>query len=335
MRLITVAASLLLSSISVNIAAAKNYGPTREEEQQECDGKDGSTGCAAAAADESGTLPGVKITRKIRVKRGKEEKPKRRKDQDRGYDDEDDDDDDDDEVEEEEVLLPHGQCALYLAPSTLPHAGLGLFSGTSIPFDVSINEHLGGTFPGYNDDTDPPLWTDLFIAIADKYKALPYRGQQQFPSWLQYVWPEEPSALSDFTDKPFPNVPRELWDFDTGLDSADGLEFFMDDLNDELAELLPDFEPKQRVNAFVPGIASLANNHEEYANIDRIYSSSRADYNGQEAPWHAGAGAFSPHHKIDFIATKVVGEGMELVSILRYLLVMLVLRFCTFLLILF
>ena len=103
-------------------------------------------------------------------------------------------------------------------------------------------------------------------------------------------WPDEPGALSDFYE-PFPDVPRELWDFDTGLDSADGLEFFMDDLNDE---------PEQRVNAFVPGIASLANNHQEFANIDRTYS---------------------PSPNIDFIATKIVGEGMELVSFIMVLFV--------------
>ena len=74
--------------------------------------------------------------------------------------------------------LPHGQCGLYLAPSTLPHDGLGLFSGSTIPYDHSANEYIGGAFPGYNDDEDPSLWTDLYIPIADDYKALPYQGQQ-------------------------------------------------------------------------------------------------------------------------------------------------------------
>ena len=107
-------------------------------------------------------------------------------------DDESDDDNDDEDTDEEKVdLLPPGKCGLYLAPSSLPGAGIGLYSGTRIPYDYSINEYIGGTFPGYDDDRHPPLWNDLYIPIADKYKALPYRGQQRFPSWLGYIWPNE------------------------------------------------------------------------------------------------------------------------------------------------
>ena len=102
------------------------------------------------------------------------------------------DDNDDEDTDEEKVdLLPPGKCGLYLAPSSLPGAGIGLYSGTRIPYDYSINEYIGGTFPGYDDDRHPPLWNDLYIPIADKYKALPYRGQQRFPSWLGYIWPNE------------------------------------------------------------------------------------------------------------------------------------------------
>jgi len=102
-----------------------------------------------------------------------------------------DDESDDDNDEEKVDLLPPGKCGLYLAPSSLPGAGIGLYSGTRIPYDYSINEYIGGTFPGYDDDRHPPLWNDLYIPIADKYKALPYRGQQRFPSWLGYIWPNE------------------------------------------------------------------------------------------------------------------------------------------------
>jgi len=103
----------------------------------------------------------------------------------------DGDESDDDNDEEKVDLLPPGKCGLYLAPSSLPGAGIGLYSGTRIPYDYSINEYIGGTFRGYDDDRHPPLWNDLYIPIADKYKALPYRGQQRFPSWLGYIWPNE------------------------------------------------------------------------------------------------------------------------------------------------
>lgn len=211
-------------------------------------------------------------------------------------------------------LLPVGQCGLYLAPSSLPHAGLGLYSGSPyIPFEHSVNEYIGGTFPGYSDDSDPPLWTDLYVPIADELKALPYRGQQRFPSWLQYIWPEEPGAMSDFDTKPFPFIPQHMWDFDQGLDSADGLDFFLDDYIDEAS--LEWRHPEVKVNAFVPGLASLVNHHSRFSNMVRIRRKSRRDYTGQVAPWHSGAGAFTPHHGVEFYVTKRGGiyEGMELV----------------------
>lgn len=212
--------------------------------------------------------------------------------------------------------LPNDQCGLYLAPSTLPHAGLGVFSGSAIPFDHSVNEYIGGTFPGYDDDKHPPLWTDLFIPIADDYKALPYRGQQRFPSWLQYIWPKSPGALSDLTTTAFPNVPHELWDFDLGLNFADGIEFFADDFDDKRSKTMPNYQPEERVNAFVPGLASLANSDSRLSNMDRIYANSRVDYNGQVAPWQPGAGAYTPHHGIEFSVSKKGGvyAGMELAS---------------------
>jgi hypothetical protein len=203
--------------------------------------------------------------------------------------------------EQQEDSVVNYQCGLYLAPSTLPHAGLGLFSGTDIPQSHSVNEYIG-----FDDDNDAPLWTDLFIPIADDYKALPFRGQQRFPSWLQYIWPKYIGSVSDL-DEPsaeaFPNVPHMLWDFDTGLNFADGVEFYVDDVDGQQTE---------RINAFVPGLASLANSHRGLHNMDRIYETSRMDYNGQIAPWQPGAGAFTPHHGIEFYTTKKVHVGMEL-----------------------
>jgi len=216
-----------------------------------------------------------------------------------------------------DALPRPGRCALFLAPSSLPHAGLGLFSGATIPFDHPVNEYIGGTFAGYDDDVDPPLWTDMFIPLGDPYyKALPYRGQQRFPSWLGYVWPEEPEATAELTDTyifSFPAVPSHVWDFDMGLNDADGLEFYADDLNDVMFQKHLDFEPSEKVSALVPGIASLANGGGvSLSNLDRIYENSRSDYGGQEAPWHPGAGAFTPHHGIDFLATRDIEAGTEL-----------------------
>jgi hypothetical protein len=70
--------------------------------------------------------------------------------------------------------------------------------------------------------------------------------------------------------------------------------------------------PFRRVSALVPGIASLANSHPKMNNLDRDYASSRVDYLGQTAPWQPGVGAFTPHHSVEFITTKSVRPGMEL-----------------------
>ena len=205
--------------------------------------------------------------------------------------------------------LPPGQCGVYLAPSTLPFAGLGLFSGTDIPVDTSINEFIGGTYPGYEKNR-PPLWTDLAIPIADDYKAVPFRGQQRVPSWLGYVWPKHVGAMIDlYQDKPFPNIEPGLRKMDPGLQLADGIDFFMDDYNENSDE---DHEPSVRINAFSPGIASLANHDGDFVNLDRSYDTSLVDYETQAAPWDAGVGAFTPHHRMMYTTYRDVTKGMEL-----------------------
>eukprot|EP00986_Skeletonema_menzelii_P017587 scaffold20570_cov148-Skeletonema_menzelii.AAC.8 len=218
---------------------------------------------------------------------------------------------DDDNDERSGEVLPPGQCGLYLAPSSLPFAGLGLFSGTSIPANTPLNNYIGGTYPGYNPN-DPPLWTDIAIPIADDYKALPFRGQQLCPSWLGYVWPKHLGALVNlWNNQPFPTVQPGLPKMDPGLQLADGIEFFMDDYDEE-TQNDDDFEPSTRINAFSPGLASLANHDGDFVNIDRSYESSRVDYEGLKAPWDAGAGAFTPHHNMLYTAYIDVEKGMEL-----------------------
>ena len=314
---LSTAGTSLLSLLST--ATAKNYGPTVEQ----CDASDG-IGCASDKEAKSSVVGPEKFHNdndndNESSKNGKK-KARRKKGGDKGYMEPNPTkgeaqrrkEEEEGEEDEEKDWIDPGKCALYLAPSSLPHAGLGIFTGIAIPYDRSVNEYIGGTFPGYNDDEDTPLWGDAQIVIADKYKALPYRGQQRWPSWLQYIWPESPGALSDFTTKPFPVVPPQLWDFDHGLNSANGLEFYMDDISEDMmGKMDPEWQPTQRVNAFVPGLATLANSHEFLSNMDRMYSSSRTDYLGMKAPWQPGAGAFTPHHGIEFEATNGIREGME------------------------
>ena len=202
----------------------------------------------------------------------------------------------------------NNQCGLYLAPSTLPHAGLGLFSGTDIPHNHSVNEYISGKFPEYDDGSDAPSWTDLFIPIVDHYKALPYRGQQRFPSWLQYIWPTHHNALADLENS-FPDVPHVLWEFDLGLNFADGVEFYT-----------YNGDQKERINAFSPGLASLANSHVWFSNIkrkeyDTLYDN---DYN-LTLQRHPGVGVVTlPDQLLEFSVSNRAGiqAGMELVFLI-------------------
>jgi hypothetical protein len=210
--------------------------------------------------------------------------------------------------EEQEDSVVSKQCGLYLAPSTLPHAGLGLFSGTDIPQSHSVNEYIG-----FDDDNDTPIWTDLFIPIADDYKALPYRGQQRFPSWLQYIWPKHHGALAnEFHSSP--DVPHVLWDFDLGLNFADKVEFYT-----------YTGDQKERINAFSPGLASLANSHVWFSNIEKkeYKMVNDKDYNlTLLAPRQSGTGPLTlPDQLVEFSVSKSSGiqAGMELVSSLLLL----------------
>lgn len=180
------------------------------------------------------------------------------------------------------------QCLLHLAPSSLPHAGLGLFAGSTHALDTSLNSNS----------------IDKVLPILDKYKALPYRGQQRFPSYLAYMWTEHKGALAEFSldeaDGPrsaFPTVPSELWDVNIGLDGADGMEFYKSD-----AASGNNLDPRV-INAFVPGFATLANHHEELNNIDRVYLEDYGDEDDASDYNHAG---------IEYFATTDVTEGMEL-----------------------
>ncbi len=212
-----------------------------------------------------------------------------------------------------DAVLAPGQCGLYLAPSTLPFAGLGLFSGTDIPVNTPLNDYIGGTFPGHDHpNASPPLWTDLAIPIADDYKALPYRGQQLYPSWLGYVWPRQLGAIVNnlWDNPPFPMVEPGMPKMDPGLQLADGLDFFLDDNTDDTNH--DNHIPSIKMNVFSPGLASLANHDGDFVNIDRHENSSLVDYDSQRAPWDAGVGAFTPHHNMVYSTYRTVEKGMEL-----------------------
>ena len=198
------------------------------------------------------------------------------------------------------------QCQLYLAPSTLPHAGLGLYAGgtSPIPPHQSISTHR-----------------DLVLPILDPYKAHPHRGQQRFPSYLAYAHPKRPGALAtelhndSGPSRAFPTVPQVLWDMDTGFNAADGVKFYWEDvaLND-LVDLDPPTDNEEGgvedvweepMNAFVPGLSMLVNHHCELNNMDRLYSEDDSEDDDEEESDGAG---------IEYVALKSIRAGMELVS---------------------
>jgi hypothetical protein len=136
-----------------------------------------------------------------------------------------------------EIEAPR-ECTLYLAPSTIPNAGYGVFAGV----DFDEGDYIG----------EP----DLVIPVIDTYKNLPYRSQQQFASWLAYVWPAEPDAFYPATRASFPTIPSYMYKVDTGLNAATSLKFRNSN--------------HERIHAFAPGIASLVNSSPEFVNIQSV-----------------------------------------------------------------
>jgi len=129
-------------------------------------------------------------------------------------------------------------CSLYLAPSSLSNAGLGLYTAVNLPHGTTV---LGDK-------------QDAVVAIEDHFKTFPYRGQQRFLSWLRYIWPKDVDALYP-TYRASPATPKIPLSFymDSGLSSARGLQFYN--------------AHGERVNAFAPGMASLINSNSSLANL--------------------------------------------------------------------
>ena len=125
-RLVTAAAALLCSiGLFVLVTAeSSNYGTTFTTTTQ---GQfDANKDCAAADAPQTQNSHKKSSLHQEKKFHSKTVKPKNT-----------------DIDDKEERLLHHaGQCALYLAPSSLPHAGLGLFAGSAVPARTSLNAAL-------------------------------------------------------------------------------------------------------------------------------------------------------------------------------------------------
>lgn len=161
-------------------------------------------------------------------------------------------------------------CSLYLAPSSIPNAGLGIYTAVNLPYGATVGD-------------------DFFIPIKDHLKTYPYRGQQRFLSWLRYVWPKEIDAFYPTYDAPvFPSIPSSFF-MEGGLNAARGTNFR---------------DGKERVSAFSPGIASLANSDRHFANIETVDPGRR-----RATPTDA---AFTPHHGVTFRVTQTIPAGTEL-----------------------
>lgn len=208
-------------------------------------------------------------------------------------------------------------CSLYLAPSAIPSAGLGLFAGRFIPAEESVHEYLSYCEEESDDVplSESSMWYDLFVPVWN-------RGERPFGSWMGYVWPSSPG---------------EFWnDADDGKYGGDeGLAFSRGDVyqaedgrrtaDNEGGKISP-------VSAYALGIASLANSHQSLNNIARDTSlfaslSQMENHKGLlepsatpkpgevvqlNAPWDAGVGAFQPTHGNDFLTVRDVKAGTEL-----------------------
>ena len=206
----------------------------------------------------------------------------------------------------ERLGLTSRACSLYLAPSTVPGAGLGLFSGRSVPKDWSVHEFASYCEEEPEDipDAESTMWTDLFITVWNRDK--------KEMRWAEdYVW-RDPEGRSGF---------------DGGLDGdvylcEDGRRGKRD-----TALISP-------VAVYAFGIGSLANSHPALSNIrrntDRFeilkqdenhkavldpkagHQTRPGEFIDLQAPFDAGVGAFQPTYGNDYYSTENIKAGQEL-----------------------
>ena len=154
-------------------------------------------------------------------------------------------------------------CSLFMAPSSVEdHAGYGVYTAVHLKEGDRIGD------------------ADGFVPVVDRFKTLPYRGQQQFLSWLGYVWPAHPDYFYSAETASFPVIPESMYGVDPGLNGATGLKFYRADTG-------------ERVSAFAPGVASLANAappSDDEANVKMIQDGTR----------------------VSFVATRRIAAGSEL-----------------------
>ena len=172
----------------------------------------------------------------------------------------------------------HDECKLYMAPSSLPGAGWGLYTAQDLPEGSSVGAD----------------YADLYVPIQDRFKTLPYKGQQHFLSWLSYIWPERINAFwHTYNDEVFPEIPMARYGFDEGLNAASTFQFT---------------DGTDIVSAFSPGIASLVNSHPFFANLQKNDESERVDVTALNHQQQA----FSPYHGVSFETTDFLPAGTEL-----------------------
>lgn len=156
--------------------------------------------------------------------------------------------------QQQQALLP--VCSMYMAPSSLPSTtstnqiGWGLYTGVSLTKGDTLNNYK-----------------DVLVPVQDHYKALPFRGQQKFLSWLQYIWPKYPEAFRHQSNAAFPVLPVSKFPPDglSGIGVEDGLSFH-------------DATTDAPLSMFVPGIGSLTNSHETLENIRQARDSTKSQF---------------------------------------------------------
>lgn len=208
-----------------------------------------------------------------------------------------------------ETAADGGACTLYLAPSSVaPDAGLGVYSGRKIAKGESVHEFLvyadQESEETYEQPMETSMFTDIFVSV--------FHTGRPFQSWMGYVWPPGPGAVHTGEGE--------------GLALADGDVYLAEDGRHGEG----DVGLMGPVPAFGAGIASLANTHRKYHNIERDLTLLRQEMQNEnsmgmvgtpdglefaklEAPYDPGAGAFAMTYGNDFLVTKKVRAGTELI----------------------
>ena len=140
-----------------------------------------------------------------------------------------------------------------------------------------------------------------------------------FLPWLGYVWPDEKYSFYHSESNAFPKIQPGQFKVDDGLSEATTIKFYFPDGDPAAPPIKSGLKYQQqfilegrRMNAFVPGIASMVNSDESWDNI--YFTPNTEDHDDGHFQYYDDhdTGHRSRYHHNGFMTNQYVPAGSEL-----------------------